>query len=447
MSSSSSYDYDFTKLANSLEEFWMPFTQQRHFKKDPRIVVSAEGMYYTDQDGRQIMDGSAGMWCANAGHNVPRIKEAITAQLETLDFAPAFRYGHPTPFRAASRLVAAMPEDISNVFFSNSGSEAVDTALKIALAYHRARGEGSRRMFIGRERAYHGVGFGGISVGGIPYNRAAFGQLLPQIDHMPVAYDFERNGISRGLGEHGADIAERLEEMIYLHDPSNIAAVIVEPAAGSTGVLPPPKGYLERLREITSKYGILLIFDEVIVGFGRLGTVSAAEYTGITPDMITTAKGMTNGVIPMGGTFVTSHVYDSLMKGPEEIIELYHGYTYSGHPLAAAAAIAALEEYKEAGVFANAKKMAQPWEDALHSLADKPYIKDLRNWGILAGIELHPGKDGEDLALKMFYRLWDKGLMLRPGAPHSVALSPPLILNQSHIDEIFTKITEVLEEL
>lgn len=442
-----SNSYDFSVSANSMEEFWMPFTQQRAFKKNPRMVVSAKGMYYQDVSGRQILDGSAGMWCVNAGHDAQRVKEAMRAQMEVLDFAPAFRYGHPTAFRAASQLVGMMPDPISHVFFSNSGSEAVDTALKMALAYHRARGEGARRLFIGRERAYHGVGFGGISVGGIPYNRASFGQLLPNIDHLPVARDFGRNGISKGQPEHGADLADALEDLIYMHDPSNVAAVIVEPVAGSTGVLPPPKGYLERLRDITRKHGILLIFDEVITGFGRLGTASAAQYFNIDPDILITAKGMTNGAMPMGGTFVAKPVYEALMQGPEEVIELYHGYTYSGHPLAAAAAIGTADTYREERIFEHAARMSSHWETALHSLCDEPHIKDLRNLGVLAGIELHPGKKGEDLAMKMFYELWEKGLMLRPGAPNSLALSPPLILTENHIDEIFTKIRSVLHNL
>ena len=439
--------YDFKISANSLEELWMPFTAQRRFKKNPRIVVSADGLYYTDQDGRQIIDGSAGMWCVNAGHNVPRIKQAIAAQLEDLDFAPTFRYGHPTAFRAASKLVAMMPENISRVFFSNSGSEAVDTALKIALAYHRANGEGTRRLFIGRERAYHGVGFGGISVGGIPYNRAAFGQLLPNVDHLPTTQNWQKNGICKGQPESGADLADALEELIYMHDASNVAAVIVEPVSGSTGVLPPPKGYLERLREISRKHGVLMIMDEVISGFGRTGKATASEFLGIEPDMITCAKGMTNGAMPMAGTFVAEEIYDGLMQGPEDAIELYHGYTYSGHPLAAAAAIATADTYLDEKIFENAAAMAPKWEEALHSLADKPHIKDLRNWGILAGIELHPQKGEVDLGRKFFNDMWDKGLMLRPGAPNTVTLSPPLILNENHIDQIFTLIGDYLKQL
>lgn len=439
--------YDFTTLPNSYDEYWMPFTNQRGWKKNPKMLVRAEGMYYYDASGREILDGAAGLWCVNAGHNVERIRQAVISQMESMDFASSFRFGHPAAFQAASRLVGMMPKNISNVFFSNSGSEAVDTALKIALAYHRARGEGSRRLFIGRERAYHGVGFGGISVGGIPYNRAAFGQLLPNVDHMRATYDFARDGITRGQPEKGAELADDLERLVAMHDASNIAAVIVEPVSCSTGVLPPPKGYLERLREISKKYGILLIFDEVVTGFGRLGTASAAEYLGIEPDMITTAKALTNGAIPMAATFVSKQVFDGLMSGPEENIELYHGYTYSGHPVAAAAAIATMDEYQEKKIFENAKAMMPKWEAAIHSLAGKPYIKDIRNFGIIAGIEMHPGKGGEDSGTKMFYDMWEQGLTMRPGASGCVALSPPLILNENHIDRMVDIIGKYLDRL
>ncbi|MFN3700522.1 MAG: aminotransferase class III-fold pyridoxal phosphate-dependent enzyme [Alphaproteobacteria bacterium] len=439
--------YDFTLKPNSLDEYWMPFTPQRHWKKAPRMLVKAKGMFYYDDTGREILDGAGGLWCVNAGHGVERIKQAVIEQMNTLDFAPSFRYGHPTVFRAASRAVSMMPKNISNVFFSNSGSEAVDTALKIALAYHRTRGESSRRLLIGRERAYHGVGFGGISVGGIPYNRKAFGQLLPNIDHLPATYDFERNGISRGQPEYGADFADELENLIAMHDASNVAAVIVEPVSCSTGVLPPPKGYLERLRAITEKHGILLIFDEVVTGFGRLGCASAAEYLGIEPDMITSAKALTNGAMPMAATFTSKKVFDGMMSGPEEAIELYHGYTYSGHPVAAAAMLATMDEYQEEKIFENARNMMPKWEAALHSLADKPYVKDIRNWGILGGIELHPGKNGEDLGTKMFNDMWDYGLTLRPGASGCVAFSPPLILNENHIDRIVSTVSDYLQTL
>ncbi|MFP4314418.1 MAG: aminotransferase class III-fold pyridoxal phosphate-dependent enzyme [Alphaproteobacteria bacterium] len=441
-------EYDFTLAPNSLDEFWMPFTNQRGWKKNPRMLVKAEGMYYTDTTGRQVLDGAAGLWCVNAGHGVQKIKDAVNAQMDAMDFCSNFRYGSPAAFRAASRVVSMMPEGISNVFFSNSGSEAVDTALKIALAYHRENGQGSRRLFIGRERAYHGVGFGGISVGGIPYNRAAFGQLLPNVDHMRTTYNFKRDGITKGQPEKGGvELANELEELIYMHDASNVAAVIVEPIACSTGVLPPPKGYLERLREICTEHGILLIFDEVVTAFGRLGCASAAEYFDILPDMITSAKALTNGAMPMAATFVAKHVYDTMMDAPEEQIELFHGYTYSGHPVAAAAAIATMDEYQEKKIFENAKKMMPVWEDAIHSLAEKPHVKDIRNMGILAGIELHPDKDGYEQGTKFFNDMWEKGLTLRPGASGCVALSPPLILNENHIDQIVTIIGDYLDSL
>ncbi len=440
-------DYDFTKMPNSYDEFWMPFTNQRGWKKNPKMLVRSEGMYYYDASGREILDGAAGLWCVNAGHNIERIRKAVISQMESMDFACTFRFGHPAAFQAAARLVSMMPKNISNVFFSNSGSEAVDTALKIALAYHRAKGESSRRLFIGRERAYNGVGFGGISVGGIPYNRAAFGQLLPNVDHMRATYDFERDGITRGQPDKGAEMADDLERIIQLHDPSNVAAVIVEPVSCSTGVLPPPKGYLERLREISKKHGVLLIFDEVVTGFGRLGTATAAEFLGIEPDMITTAKAITNGAIPFAATFTSKEIFDGLMQGPEEAIEMYHGYTYSGHPVAAAAAIATMDEYQEEKIFENAQAMMPKWEEAIHSLAEKPYIKDIRNFGIIAGIEMHPGKDGEDLGTKMFNDMWEEGLTMRPGASGCVALSPPLILDENHIDRMVSIIGNYLDKL
>lgn len=441
-------EYDFTVVPNSLDEFWMPFTNQRGWKKEPRMMVRAEGMYYFDNTGREILDGAAGLWCVNAGHGVQRIKTAVNAQMDVMDFCSNFRYGNPAAFRAASRVVSMMPEGISNVFFSNSGSEAVDTALKIALAYHRARGEGSRRLFIGRERAYHGVGFGGISVGGIPYNREAFGQLLPNVDHMKQTYNFERDGITRGQPEKGGvELAGELEDLIYMHGASNVAALIVEPIACSTGVLPPPKGYLERLREITKKHGVLLIFDEVVTGFGRLGCASAAEYFGILPDMITSAKALTNGAMPMAATFTAKHIFDGLMSGDESQIELFHGYTYSGHPVAAAACIATMDEYHEKKIFENARKMMPVWEEALHSLADKPHVKDIRNLGILGGIELHPDKDGNEQGTPMFNAMWEHGLTLRPGASGCVGLSPPLILDENHIDRMVNIIGNYLDTL
>jgi len=441
--------YDFTTAANSLEEFWMPFTPQRYFKKAPRMLVRADGMYYYDAEGKEVLDGAGGMWCVNCGHNPPKIKEAIKAQLDTADYIPNFSFGSPTPFRAASRLCAAMPKGFNHVFFTNSGSEAVDTALKIALAYHRLRGEGTRRVLIGRERGYHGVGFGGISVGGLPYNRAAFGQLLPQIDHMRHTQDLTRNAFARGMPKNGAELADDLERIITLHDPANVAAVIVEPVAGSTGVLPPPEGYLKRLREICDKYGVLLIFDEVVTGFGRFGSISSSTWFGVKPDIITMAKGLTNGTIPMGATFVDSKIYEEFMKGPEHVIEIMHGYTYSGHPVAAAAVIGTMDTIQDDKIFENAAKMAKPLEDAVHSLKGKPFVVDIRNCGILAGIQLEESKDKDDpykVQREASYELFRRGVMVRYTGPN-LYMSPPLILNENHIDRIVTTIGEVLEDL
>jgi len=441
--------YDFLTAANSVDEFWMPFTPQRLFKKAPRMVVRADGMYYYDPEGKQILDGAAGMWCVNAGHNQPKVKEAINAQLELLDFAPAFQFGHPTVFKAASRVVAGMPKEFTQVFFSNSGSEAVDTALKIALAYHRAKGQATRRVLIGRERAYHGVNFGGISVGGLPYNRAAFGQLLPYVDHLPHTHDLTRNAFAKGMPEHGIDYAEHLERLVYLHEAENIAAVIVEPVSGSTGVLPPPVGYLKRLREMCDKYGILLIFDEVITGFGRFGAMSSCEYFGVTPDIITMAKGLTNGAVPMGATFVRKEIYDAFMHGPEQFIELMHGYTYSGHPLAAAAVIGNLDAVNDQKIWDNAKAMAKPFEEAMHSLKGVPHIVDVRNCGILCGIQIEDHKDKDDpgrWCREAAYELFRRGVMVRYTGPN-LCVSPPLILNQNHMDEIVTKISDVMKWL
>ncbi len=441
--------YDFTTAANSLEEFWMPFTPQRLFKNAPRMVVRAEGMYYYDQDGKEILDGAAGLWCVNAGHNPPKIREAINAQLDVVDYVPMFQFGNPTAFKAASRLCAAMPDGYGHVFFSNSGSESVETALKIALAYHRIRGQGTRRTLIGRERGYHGVGFGGISVGGIPYNRAAFGQLLPYIDHLPHTHDLQRNAYARGMPDHGIDFADALENLVYLHDSANVAAVIVEPVAGSTGVLPPPKGYLKRLREICTKHGILLILDEVVTGFGRFGTMSASDYFECDPDIMCMAKGLTNGTVPMGATFVKKEIYDAFMQGPEYGIELMHGYTYSGHPLAAAAAIGTMDTFQDLALYENAAKMAKPLEDAVHSLKGRPYVVDIRNCGILAGIQLEESGDPDDpgrLPREASYELFRRGVMVRyTGA--NLYLSPPLILDENHIDRLVTSIGDVLDDM
>jgi beta-alanine--pyruvate transaminase len=441
--------YDFTKIPNSLEEFWMPFTPQRLFKKAPRMVVRADGMYYYDQDGRAILDGTAGLWCVNLGHNNARIKDAITSQLNTLDFCHSFQLGHPSAFLAAKRLVEAMPKPFGHVFFSNSGSEAVDTALKIALAYWRMKGQAGRRVIIGRERGYHGVGFGGISVGGLAYNRKTFGNLLPNTDHARHTHDLEHQAYSRGQpvwGDHLADDFER--RMLLLHDPENVAAIIVEPVAGSTGVLPPPKGYLEKVRAICDKYGILLIFDEVITGFGRFGAASSADYFGVMPDIICTAKGMTNGMVPMGATFVKHEMYQSFMQGPEIFSELMHGYTYSGHPLACAAAIATLDVIDEVKAYDHAKKMMQPFEDAIHSLKGLPHIIDIRNCGILGAVEFEkgPADDPYKWPREVMIKAFHKGVLVRFTGP-AMAISPPIVFDQNHLDQIISTVRDVMKGL
>jgi beta-alanine--pyruvate transaminase len=441
--------YDNSNMQNSMEEFWMPFTPQKWFKENPRMMVSAEGMYYKDQHDRQILDGAAGLWCVNAGHKQPRIVNAIKKQAEELDFISNFQQSNSMAFKAASRLVSAMPDPISHVYFCNSGSESVDTALKMALAYHRVRGEGTRRVLIGRERAYHGVGFGGISVGGIPYNRAMFGSILPNVDHMRHTHDLEKNRFAKGEPEHGVELAEDLEGIIQLHDPENVAAVIVEPVSGSTGVLPPPKGYLKRLREIADKYGILLIFDEVVTGFGRMGKISSSEYFGVMPDLICTAKCLTNASVPMGAVFSRKGIYEAFMNSDDPYsMGFMHGYTYSGHPLASAAAMATLECYQDDGIFDNAAKMMPKWEEAVHSLQDKPHVEDIRNCGIIAGVEVtkSEGDDYGARARDLFVKCYEKGLLVRYTG-NNIALSPPLILDENHIDEIITKMSEALNEI
>ena len=438
---------EFDTSPNNLEAFWMPFTANRQFKQSPRLLVAAEDMHYTTVDGRRILDGTAGLWCVNAGHGRKKIVEAVRAQVGKLDYAPSFQMGHPLAFELASRLTTLLPADLDHVFFTNSGSESVDTALKIAIAYHRARGEGARQRLIGRERGYHGVGFGGISVGGIVSNRKVFGSLLAGVDHMPHTHNPAKNSFSRGQPAWGAELADELERIVTLHDASTIAAVIVEPVAGSTGVLVPPKGYLQRLREICDRHGILLIFDEVITGFGRLGASFATEYFGVRPDIITTAKGLTNGTIPMGAVFVRKGIYDAFMDAPENTIELFHGYTYSGHPVAAAAGLATLDIYKEEGLFERAAELSGYWEDAVHSLKGTRNVIDLRNLGIIAGIELEPlpGKPGKR-AFDAFQRCYEKGLLIRTTGD-IIALSPPLIVEQNHVDQIFGILAEVLRDL
>lgn len=432
---------------NTLESYWMPFTANRQFKAHPRLLVEAEGMYYRSADGHKILDGTAGLWCVNAGHCRKKIVEAVQRQVARMEYATAFQMGHPGAFELAARLAAMLPGNLDHVFFTNSGSEAVDTALKIALAYHRVRGEGARQRLIGRERGYHGVGFGGISVGGIAKNRMHFGGLLTGVDHLPHTHSLEHAAFSRGQPEWGAHLADELERLVALHDASTIAAVIVEPVAGSAGVLVPPKGYLERLRESCDKYGILLIFDEVITGFGRLGISFAAERFGIVPDIITVAKGITSGTVPMGAVFVTKDIYDAFMDAPENAVELFHGYTYSGHPVACAAGLATLDVYAEEGLFQRADELSGYWEDAVHSLKGLPHIIDLRNLGLMAGIELEPRPDKPGArAFETFLKCYEDGVLIRTTAD-IIALSPPLIVEKAQIDQIFDTIGGALKQI
>jgi beta-alanine--pyruvate transaminase len=434
---------------NDLDAFWMPFTDNRYFKANPRLLVSAKGMFYRSSDGRELLDGTAGLWCVNAGHGREPIVEAIREQAGKLDFAPTFNLGHPLAFQLAARLGGIMPSDLDRIFFANSGSEAVDTALKIALAYHRARGEGTRTRLIGRERGYHGTGFGGISVGGIVTNRRTFGPGLPGTDHLPHTHDLTNNAFSKGQPAQGAHLADTLEALVALHGADTIAAVIVEPLAGSTGVLPPPVGYLERLRAITSRHGILLIFDEVITGFGRLGAATAAERLGVTPDIITLAKGITNAAVPMGAVACRRSIYETVTGAVGEAagIELFHGYTYSAHPLACAAALATLDLYRDEALFERARQLEPFWEAAVHGLAEVRHVIDVRNMGLVAGIELSPrvGAPGSR-ATEAFRRLFDTGILARVTGD-IIALSPPLIIEEAQIGQIVERIGEVLAEI
>ena len=437
----------YSAIPNDLEAFWMPFTANQQFKSNPRMLVSAENMHYKSQDGRDILDGTAGLWCVNAGHKREKIVSAIQAQVEELDYAPAFQMGHPKAFALANKLVEITPEDMNHVFFTNSGSESVETALKIAIAYQRMRGEASRTRLIGRERGYHGVNFGGISVGGIVNNRKMFGALLSGVDHLPHTHLPDLNSFSKGQPEHGLELANDLERIIKLHDASTIAAVIVEPVSGSTGVLIPPVGYLERLRALCDHYGILLIFDEVITGFGRLGKPFAADYFDVVPDIICAAKGLTNGIIPMGAVIVKDEIYTEFMTGPKDTIELFHGYTYSGNPVAAAAAIATLEVYEEDDLFLRASELAAHWQEALHSLADHPFVIDIRNIGLIGAIELEPIQEHPTKrAFSAFLRAFERGCLIRTTGD-IIALSPPLIINKAQIDELVACIGNVLSEL
>ncbi len=433
--------------APSLDALWMPFTANRHFKRNPRLLARAEGMHFWTPEGRKVLDGVAGLWCVNAGHGRPRIVQAIQQQAAEMDYAPPFNMGHPKAFALAEKLAAIAPPGLGKVFYANSGSEAVETALKMAIAWQRARGEGSRTRLIGRERGYHGVNFGGISVGGIVGNRRMFGTLLGGVDHLRHTHDPARNANSRGLPAHGAELADDLERLVALHDASTIAAVIVEPVAGSTGVLLPPQGYLQRLRDICDRHGIVLIFDEVITGFGRLGAPFAATKFGVTPDLLVCAKGLTNGSVPMGAVLVRNEIHDTFMNGPEHLIEFFHGYTYSGHPLACAAGLATLETYAEEGLLTRAEEMSPYWEEAVHSLEGAPNVVDVRNLGLVAGIELspragEPGKRGFDV----FLACWERGVMVR-STGDTIALSPPLIVGREHIDEMVGTLADVLKKV
>ena len=430
---------------NDLDAFWLPFTANRAFKRAPRLLARAKDMHYFTPEGRAVLDGTAGLWCSNAGHNRDAITAAIKRQAEELDYAPAFQFAHPKAFELASRIAALAPAGLDRVFFCNSGSEAVDTALKIALAYHHVRGEGSRTRLIGRERGYHGVGFGGISVGGIVNNRKFFGTLLSGVDHLSATYDRGHQAFTRGEPQWGAHLADELQRIVALHDASTIAAVIVEPMAGSTGVLPPPQGYLERLRAICDRHGILLIFDEVITGFGRLGHAFAAERYAVTPDLMTFAKGVTSGSVPMGGVIARQSVYEAFMRGPEQTIELFHGYTYSAHPLACAAGLAALDLYRDEGLFERARALEPLFADAAMALKTLPGVLDIRTVGLTAGIDLasRPGAVGGRGYEAMDRAFRDEGLMIRITGD-TIALCPPLIVSEAQIGEMFDKVGRVI---
>ena len=432
-----------TPVVNSLEAFFMGFTANRAFKADPKLFARAKGMFYYTPDGREVLDATSGLWCVNAGHGREKIIEAIRAQAGALDYAPTFNLAHPLIFELASRLRGVLPPDLDHTFFCNSGSEAVDSALKIALAYQRAIGQGTRTRFIGRERGYHGVGFGGISVGGMVANRRTFGAQLPGVDHLRHTHG-SFPAFTRGLGETGAELADDLERLVGLHGAETIAAVIVEPVAGSTGVLPPPKGYLERLREIATRHGILLIFDEVITGFGRLGAATAAERFDVTPDLMCLAKGITNASVPMGAVACHAKVYEGIMSGAPAGIELFHGYTYSGHPLAAAAGLATLDVYREEGLFGRAASLEGYFEDAIHSLKDAKNVIDTRNFGLMGAVELAPREGAPGArAAEVFRRCFDSGLLTRYTGD-TIAMSPPLIVETTDIDVMVTKLAAAI---
>jgi beta-alanine--pyruvate transaminase len=434
---------------SNVDSYWMPFTANRDFKKKPRMITGAEGHYYLTDDGRRVYDSFSGLWTCGVGHCHPKIVEAVQKQVAKLDYAIAFQMGHDKVFELAGKVTDLAPDGLNNIFFTNSGSESVDSALKIALAYHRARGEGHRTRLIGRERGYHGVNFGGMSVGGMVPNRKVFGpSLLPSVDHMRHTFNLEENAYTRGQPQWGTHLADDLERLCALHDASNIAAVIVEPVPGSSGILPPPVGYLERLREICDRHGILLIFDEVISAFGRLGAPFAADRFGVTPDLMTMAKGLTNGVIPMGAVLVHEKIHDALMNGPEQMIELFHGYTYSGHPVACAAALASLEVYEEEGTFEQARELQGHFEDAIHSLDDHPKVTDVRNFGLMGGIDLQsregaPGARGMEAHKKFF---WEEDIVVRHSAD-LLQFSPFLNSRPEDITMTFETVRKVLDSI
>ena len=431
---------------NDLDAYWMPFTANRQFKSNPRLLVAAKDMHYTSHDGRQVLDGTAGLWCCNAGHGRGPIVEAIQKQAAEMDYAPPFQMAHPAAFELANRLSEISPPDLNHVFFTNSGSESVDSAMKIALAYHKANGQGTRTKFIGREKGYHGVGFGGISVGGLGNNKKQFASLLPGVDHLPFFYDRNVQGFSKGEPTTGEGAADALENLVALHDASTIAAVIVEPMVGSAGVYITPTGYLQRLQGICDKHGILLIFDEVITGFGRLGSAFAATKYGVQPDLITTAKGLNSGTVPMGAVLVHERIHHAVMNAaPENMIELFHGYTYSAHPVAVAAALATLKLYKDEALFERAQALAPYWQDAIHGLKDAPHVIDIRNSGLVGGIELEP-RPGKPTAraYDVFVKAYEKGLLIRTTGD-IIALSPPLIIEKNQIDQIFDILIGVLK--
>lgn len=434
---------------NDLSAFWLPFTPNRNFKRSPRILTRAEGMYFYDDSGRALLDACSGLWCVNAGHGRKPITEAIRKAAGELDFAPTFQFAHPSAFALAERIAALAPDGMDHVFFVNSGSEAADTALKIARAYALRIGQGGRFRLIGRERAYHGVNFGGISVGGIANNRKPYGPLVPGTDdHLPLPYDKATMAFTRGEPEAGAHHADALEGLVALHGAETIAAVIVEPFAGSAGVFAPPKDYLKRLRTLCDKHDIVLIFDEVITGFGRVGASFAAERYGVTPDIITFAKGVTNGAVPMGGVIVSHKIHEAFMSGPDHGIELFHGNTYSGHPLACAAGLATLDLYRDEGLFARARKLESVFEEAVHSLKGAPFVTDIRNCGLAAGIDIEPdanapGRRGAEAIARAFH---DQNMVVRVGGD-TIALAPPFIISEDEITRMVDGVRAVLMQL